>query len=113
LWAEQAIGYQLSAISYQLSGISLKQAATLIVHVVPRSRTTEIAGQYGDAIRIRLAAPPVDGAANAELIRFLADRLGVARQAVTIVRGDRGRRKTITIDGVTQTAIQELLIADS
>jgi uncharacterized protein (TIGR00251 family) len=91
----------------------LKQAATLIVHVVPRSRTTEIAGQYGDAIRIRLAAPPVDGAANAELIRFLADRLGVTRAQVSIVRGTTGRRKTIAVEGVTTERAKQLLMAES
>jgi uncharacterized protein (TIGR00251 family) len=83
------------------------------VHVVPRSRTTEIAGQYGDAIRIRLAAPPVDGAANAELIRFLADRLGVTRAQVSIVRGTTGRRKTIAVEGVTTERAKQLLMADS
>jgi len=57
------------------------------VHVVPRSKTSEIAGRYGDAIRIRLAAPPVDGAANAELIRFMADQLGVKQSDIRIVRG--------------------------
>jgi len=91
----------------------LKLAVILIVHVVPRSRTTAIAGRYGDAIRIRLAAPPVDGAANAELIRFLAARLGVARAKVRIVRGTTGRRKTVTVEGVTTERAQQLLMADS
>ena len=82
------------------------------MHVVPRSRTTEIAGRYGDAIRIRLAAPPVDAAANAELIRFVAERLGVPRKAVTIVRGATGRRKTIAVEGLTADHVQRLLMAD-
>ncbi|HET7295490.1 MAG TPA: DUF167 family protein, partial [Gemmatimonadales bacterium] len=66
----------------------------LVVHVVPRARRTEVAGRHGDAIRIRVAAPPVDGAANAELIRFVAESVGVARGAVTIASGATGRRKT-------------------
>ena len=86
--------------------------ATIFVHVVPRSRTTEIAGRYGEAIRIRLAAPPVDGAANAELIRFVAERLGVPRKAVTIVRGATGRRKTIAVEGLAADHVQRLLMAD-
>ena len=86
--------------------------ATIVVHVVPRSRATEIAGRYGDAIRIRLAAPPVDGAANAELIRFLAERLNVPRSAVTIVRGATARRKTVNIDGVSGEDVRSLLMAD-
>ena len=83
------------------------------MHVVPRSRTTEIAGQYGDAIRIRLAAPPVDGAANAELIRFMADQLGVKQSDIRIVRGTTGRRKTVVVEGLTVDRVRHLLIADS
>jgi uncharacterized protein (TIGR00251 family) len=83
------------------------------VHVVPRARITEVAGRYGAAIRIRVAAPPVDGAANTELVRFLAEKLGVARSAVTIVRGASGRRKTISVEGLTTDRVQRLLVADS
>ena len=88
--------------------------ATIAVHVVPRSRNSEIAGQHGDAIRIRIAAPPEDGAANTELCRFLAERLGVPRRAVTITRGGTGRRKTVEIDGLrTESVLRRLLTADS
>lgn len=80
------------------------------MHVVPRSKVTEIAGRHGDAIRIRLAAPPVDGAANAELVRFLAERLGVPRGAVTIVRGVTGRRKTVSIEGVDAARVVHTLL---
>ena len=82
------------------------------MHVVPRARVTEIAGRHGDAIRIRLAAPPVDGAANAELIRFLAERLGVTRRAIAIVRGATGRRKTVRVDGLPADVAQRLLMAE-
>lgn len=78
--------------------------ATLTVHVVPRARATAVVGRHGDALKIRLAAPPVDGAANTALIRFLADRLGVARSAVIIVSGGSARRKRVTIDGLTSAA---------
>lgn len=70
------------------------------MHVVPRARTTDVAGRHGDALKIRLAAPPVDGAANEELVRFLAERLAVPRSAVTIAAGLTGRRKTVKIAGV-------------
>jgi len=80
------------------------------VHVAPRARRTEIAGRHGDAIRVRIAAAPVDGAANAELARFLAERLGVPRGAVEIVSGAGGRRKTVEIAGLeTDAAIRTLL----
>jgi uncharacterized protein (TIGR00251 family) len=83
--------------------------AALAVHVVPRARRTEVAGRYGDAIKIRVAASPVDGAANAELIRYVAERVGVARGAVTIASGATGRRKTVAVQGVTAAALRALL----
>ncbi|HEX9704429.1 MAG TPA: DUF167 domain-containing protein [Gemmatimonadales bacterium] len=74
--------------------------ASITVHVVARASRTAVAGMHGDAIRIRVAAPPVDGAANAELVRFLAERLGVRRQDVTIKSGGASRRKVVTISGL-------------
>ena len=71
-----------------------------MVHVQPRAKKSEIAGRHGDAIRVRLQAPPVDGAANEELVRFLAESLGVARRAVTITGGLASRRKTVEIEGL-------------
>ena len=58
--------------------------ARLVLHIVPRARATAVAGRHGDALKIRVAAPPADGAANAELIRFLAARLGRPRSAIVI-----------------------------
>jgi len=79
------------------------------VHVVPRARATDVAGRHGDALKIRLAAPPVDRAANEELIRFLAERLSVPRSAVTIAAGLTGRRKTVKIAGIeTADALRAL-----
>jgi hypothetical protein len=69
----------------------------LTIHVQPRASRTEVAGRHGDAIKIRLKAPPVDGAANAELITFLAQQLGVSRSAVRIVRGETSRRKLVEV----------------
>jgi uncharacterized protein len=84
--------------------------AKIAIHVVPRARETAVVGRHGDAIRIRLAAPPVDGAANAELVRFLAERLGLPRTAVTILAGVRGRRKTVAIAGVDREAAERVLL---
>jgi uncharacterized protein (TIGR00251 family) len=78
--------------------------ATLLLHVVPRARVTALAGRHGDALKIRLAAPPVDGAANDELIRFLAERLAVPRSAITIAAGHTSRRKTVKISGIETAA---------
>jgi uncharacterized protein (TIGR00251 family) len=71
------------------------------VHVIPRARRTAIAGMRGDALLVRLAAPPVDGAANSLLIQWLADRLQVPRQAVRIAHGEKDRRKLVAVDGVS------------
>lgn len=69
------------------------------VKVVPRASRTEIVGEQNGALRIRLAAPPVDGAANDELIRALAKHFAVKTNAVTIVSGHTGRTKRISIEG--------------
>jgi hypothetical protein len=76
----------------------------LAVHVQPRAARTEVAGRHGEAIKIRLKAPPVDGAANDELIRFVAERLGLPRAAVELVGGATGRAKRLRITGAGDTA---------
>jgi uncharacterized protein len=90
----------------------LKPYATIEIQVVPRASRTELAGKRGDAIRLRVAAPPVDGAANDEVVRFLAKRLGVKRSAVTITRGETSRRKTVTIEDLSTDAALARLLED-
>jgi hypothetical protein len=74
----------------------------LRVRVQPRASRSEIAGVHGDELRIRLQAPPVDGAANEALVRFLAEALGAPRSAVKIVSGLASRSKTVVIRGVAE-----------
>ncbi|MEP6573537.1 MAG: DUF167 domain-containing protein [Gemmatimonadota bacterium] len=81
----------------------------LRVLVQPRASITELAGLHGDALKIRLAAPPVDGEANEELIRFLAKTLGVRRADVSIVSGSSSRRKVIEIRCVELPAAIRML----
>ena len=81
----------------------------LALHIQPRASRSELAGVHGDALKIRLAAPPVDGEANEELVRFLAKLLGVAKSAVTIVAGGTGRRKRVRIEGVAAGRAATLL----
>jgi uncharacterized protein (TIGR00251 family) len=81
----------------------------LVIHVQPRARRTEVAGRHGDALKVRLAAPPVDGAANAELVRFLAEALGVPRRAVRVVAGQTARRKVVEVEGVAPGVLQAKL----
>ena len=82
-------------------GGRVSAAATLSIHVQPRASRTEVAGLHGEAIKIRVAAPPVDGAANDALIRFLSERLGVSRSAVAIVSGATSRTKRVRISGMS------------
>ena len=79
------------------------------MHVVPRAARSGVAGRHGDAVKIRLAAPPVDGAANDELVRFLAERLAVARSAIAIAAGRSSRRKQVTITGMETAEALRLL----
>jgi len=78
------------------------------VRVQPRASTNEIAGVHGDAVKIRLTAPPVDGAANAELIQFLSDIFAVRRQSVRILGGESSRSKIVEIDGITERAVHDV-----
>ena len=82
---------------------------TIDVRVIPRARKTEYGGQRDGAFVIRLAAPPVDGAANDALVDFLSSTLNVPRRAIRIVSGERGRRKRIEIDGVTADHVRAQL----
>jgi len=68
------------------------------VHVVPRASKTKAAGLHGDRVKIQVAAPPVDGEANAALVQYLAKTLGVPKDSVTLVSGATGRRKTFRIE---------------
>jgi uncharacterized protein (TIGR00251 family) len=73
--------------------------ATLRVRVSPRASRDELAGERDGALVVRLTAPPVEGQANASLVRFLARRLGVAPSTVSVVRGAKGRDKVLLVAG--------------
>lgn len=79
------------------------------IRVIPRARITAVAGVRGDAYLVRLAAPPVENAANDRLIEFLAERLGVARRDVRIVSGEGRRQKRVAIARVTVDAVRARL----
>lgn len=78
------------------------------VQVVPRSSRSEVVGEHNGSLRIKIAAPPVDGAANDELIRVLAKTFNVSRSAVTIVSGQTGKVKQISIKGRTNELVERL-----
>jgi uncharacterized protein (TIGR00251 family) len=81
----------------------------LKIRVQPRATRTTLAGAHGDALKVRLAAPPVDGKANDALIAFLAETLDVPRRAVRIVAGATSRDKTVEVDGITAAAARSAL----
>ena len=85
--------------------------AVLEVLVQPRASRTRAVGEHDGRLKIQLAAPPVDGEANAALIAFLAGALGVRRADVAILRGESGRRKTIRVAGTTAAAVRAALLA--
>ena len=70
------------------------------MRVQPRARRDEVAGERDGAILVRVTAPPVDGKANAAMVKLLAKRTGVARGRVSVVRGERSRDKLVRIDGL-------------
>ena len=83
---------------------------TLTIHAQPGARKSEVAGCHGGALKIRLAALPVDGRANTELIAFLAQRLGVVRSAIELKTGQGARQKLIVVHGVrAEEAVRRLL----
>lgn len=81
---------------------------TFDIQVVPRASRTAVGPMIGERLRVAVTAPPVDGAANAAVIEALADAFGVRRAAVTIVRGERGRRKTVSIAGGSPAVFERL-----
>ena len=72
----------------------------LTIRVVPRAAKTGVSGEMGDALKIRLQAPPVEGKANKALIEFIAERLGCSKSAVSIAAGDKGRNKLVFVANV-------------
>jgi uncharacterized protein len=78
------------------------------VHVQPRASRSEIVGLHGAALKVRLQAPPVEGAANDALVALFAERLGVPRRSVRVVAGATSRGKVVEIVGTTEAAVRGL-----
>lgn len=72
---------------------------TLVLHVQPGAKQTCVAGLHGEALKIRLAAPPVEGKANEALLRFIADQFGVTLRNVELKRGEQSRHKRVVVQG--------------
>jgi uncharacterized protein (TIGR00251 family) len=87
----------------------MHQSVRIAVYVQPRAKRTEIAGRHGSDIKIRVAAPPIDQAANEALLAFIVQRLGVRHRDVRLIGGATSRRKVLEIDGMASEQIQALL----
>ncbi|MDP1993582.1 MAG: DUF167 domain-containing protein [Syntrophales bacterium] len=94
------------------SPISIRETpagAVFRIRVVPRASRSEVAGIQGDALKLRLNAPPLEGKANDECIRFLAEILGVKKAQVTIIAGHTARTKTVAVEGIKAGAVAAIL----
>lgn len=85
--------------------------AELSVLVQPRASRSRVVGEHGDQLKIQLAAPPVDGEANAALIELVAKRCGVPKRAVTLVSGETSRRKRVRVEGVEPAVVEAVMNA--
>lgn len=83
-------------------------ALVFAVRVVPRASRSGVAGEHGGALRVRVAAPPVDGAANEELVRTLARALGVAPRDVEITGGHASKLKQVRVTNATREGLERL-----
>jgi uncharacterized protein (TIGR00251 family) len=81
----------------------------IAVRVTPRASRDKVTGWQNGALRVRLRAPPVEGKANEALRRLLADRLGVALSAVSIVSGETARLKRVRVEGLDEASVREML----
>ena len=83
----------------------ISKGVLLPVRAVPRASKNEIQGVHGDALKVRLQAPPVEGKANQALIRFLSDALNIPRSQLSIASGETGRNKAVLITGTTKAEL--------
>jgi len=86
-------------------------ACRLSLKITPGAPRDEVLGELGDAVRIKLRAPPVDGKANDALVRFLAERLGLHASALRLVAGATGRRKVVQITGLALEEARRRVLA--
>ena len=86
-------------------------ACTLELKIIPNAPRDELAGWLGDALKVKVHAPALEGRANDALLDFLAEKLGVSRRAITLIRGEKSRHKVVRLEGVTLAQVKSCLPA--
>jgi hypothetical protein len=89
-----------------------REGTSFRIHVQPRASQDEIVGRFGEAIKVRLTAPPVEGAANKALVELLAECLGIPKGQIQIVRGQRARKKVVTAADVSPAQVRRALLGE-
>jgi uncharacterized protein (TIGR00251 family) len=89
---------------------STDSGVTFPVRVQPRASRSGVAGEVGGSLRIRIAAPPVDGEANEELVNLLAKLLNIPRRQVEIISGQKSKKKVVRVSGISAETCKKLII---
>lgn len=89
--------------------MSAAPACTLAIKAQPNAPRSAVVGWLGEALKVKVHAPPLEGRANEELCRFLAETLGLPRRAVTVLRGDTARQKLVRIEGLDAATLRSRL----
>jgi uncharacterized protein (TIGR00251 family) len=77
---------------------------------VPNAKRSEVVGPHGDALKLKIAAPALEGRANEELVEFLANKLGVSRRTITLVSGKKSRDKVVEVEGLEEANARERIL---
>jgi uncharacterized protein len=93
--------------------ITVEPVATVQVHIIPNAKIDTMVGEHGDAIKIKLRSPAIEGKANGALRRFLAEKLSIPQRAIVLERGERSRDKVVRIDGLSEEDIRRGLLEPS
>lgn len=87
--------------------------ARLLLKIAPNAKRTEVVGMHGDAIKIKVKSPATDGKANAALLEFLADELGIPSRAVRILSGEKSRDKLVEFDDLDSASARDILLKNA
>ena len=89
-----------------------KNGLTINIYVIPRSSKSEIVGIYNDSLKIKLKSPPVDNAANEELVRFLAEKLNISKKNIEIISGHKQKKKIILLRNCVPSSFTFTMLFD-